>query len=173
MDHSTLTRALCWVVLGSALGCVVPPSGRAAHPPAKAAQLAGPKLLGSEAEVARAYGCAQRAKPLLVLEESSLRPTPLAAGEEFGHRIVYALCPARAGQGVAGKLRTRIRFGGAVVVEDSADFRALPGRWAVDTFIALPAQAAPGAYELDLEFTGAQLRFATQLPFSVWVGPAR
>jgi hypothetical protein len=164
-------RALAPLLLAGALGCVAPPTGPAAYTPRKSSQLPGPKLIGTEAEVARQYGCAQQKKPLLVLEESSLRPTPLAAGEEFGHRIVYTLCPARAKQGVAGKLRTRIRFGAAVLVDDTTDYRVEPGRWAVDTFIALPPHAKPGAYELDLEFTSAAgpVRFATRMPFSVWV----
>ncbi|HEY8120700.1 MAG TPA: hypothetical protein VII78_05235 [Myxococcota bacterium] len=170
MGDSTLTRACALILLTGALGCVVPATP-AAYTPAKNAQRAGPKQLGTEAEVAREYACNAQRAPLLVLEESSLRPTPLAAGQEFGHRIVYALCPARAKQPLAGTLRTRIRFGSAVVVDDSADFAAQPGRWAVDTFIALPPQAKPGAYELELEFTPAAgaVRFATKMPFSVWM----
>lgn len=167
MGHSTLIRSSIATLLIAALGCVTAgPSGR------PGAQAPGPKLLAAAAEVAREYACAARTKPLLVLEQSSIQPSPLAAGEEFAHRFVVALCPARPGQGVAGKLRTRIRFGASVVVDDTTSYRVEPGRWAVDTFIALPPQAAPGSYELDLEFTSAQLRFATRVPFSVWV-PAR
>ena len=171
MGHSTLTRVSASILLAGSLGCVAPPLATRAYAPAKNTQQAGAKLLGTEAEVAREYDCAQAKKPVLVLEESSLRPTPLAAGQEFGHRIVYALCPARVKQGVAGKLRTRIRFGSAVVVDETTDYRVEAGRWAVDTFIALPPHARPGAYELDLEFISAagQVRFATNLPFSVWV----
>jgi hypothetical protein len=159
------------LLLAAALGCVVPPAiGRLGYAPGGNAQQPGTKLLGTEAEVAREYACAQQKKPLLVLEASALRPTPLAAGQEFGHRIVYALCPARARQALTGKLRTRIRFGSAVVVDDSAEFSALPGRWAVDTSIALPPQAKPGAYELEVTFTpaGGAVGFATKMPFSVW-----
>lgn len=171
MGHSTLRRALALAGLATALACVAPPTAPAAYSPAKSSQLPGPKLISTELEVAREYACAQQKKPLLVLEESSLRPTPLAAGQEFGHRVVYALCSARAKQGIAGKLRTRIRFGAAVLVDDTSDYRIEPGRWAVDSFIALPPQAKPGAYELDLEFTSAAgpVRFATRMPFSVWV----
>ncbi len=170
MGHSTLIRALLAAFAIAASGCVaVPPPAQRPHNP----QLPGPKLLAPAAEVAREYACAARGKPLLVLEQSSIRPTPLAAGEEFAHRIVYALCPARRQNGAAGKLRTRIRFGGTVVVDDTAAYRVLPGRWAVDTFIALPPEAAPGAYEIDLEFTSAQLSFATRVPFSVWVPATR
>jgi len=171
VGDSTLMRPLAIALLAALLGCVALPERPLAHTPAKNRQLPGAKLLGTEAEVVRQYGCAREKKPLLVLEESFLRPTPLAAGEEFGHRIVYAFCPARAKQAVSGKLRTRIAFGGAVVVDDSADFRVEPGRWAVDTFISLPPQAKPGAYELELEFTSAAapVRFATKMPFSVWM----
>jgi hypothetical protein len=170
VGHSSLTRALAIAGLAISLGCMMPPPAAGLRPEG-ARQLPGPKLLGTEPEIALQYACAQQKTPLLVLEESSLRPTPLAAGQEFGHRIVYALCPARPKQGIAGKLRTRIRYGAAVVLDDSADFRAEPGRWAVDTFITLPPQAKPGAYEIELEFTSAQapVRFATRMPFSVWV----
>jgi hypothetical protein len=163
-------RSLALALLAASLGCVAPMLRPAVHTPAKNTQQPGAKLLGTEAEVARQYDCARQKKPLLVLEESYLRPTPLAAGQEFGHRIVYAFCPARAKQPISGKLRTRIAFGGSVIVDDSADFRAEPGRWAVDTFIALPSHARPGAYALDLEFTSAAapVRFATEMPFSVW-----
>lgn len=171
MGDSSLRGALALVGLAFALGCVAPPAAPRSYAPTKSSQLPGPKLISTESEISREYGCAQQKKPLLVLEESSLRPTPLAAGTEFGHRIVYALCPARAKQGIAGKLRTRIRFGSAVLVDDTTDYRVEPGRWAVDTFIALPAQAKAGGYELDLEFTPAAgpVRFATRTPFSVWV----
>jgi hypothetical protein len=165
-------RVLALLALAGALGCLAPPSGAPRQSPAAAsAQLPGPKLLGTAAEVAREYRCAKQRRPLLVLEESALRPTPLAAGQEFGHRIVYALCPAKAGRPVEGKLRTRISFQGRSIVDDSTDFRALPGRWAIDTFIALPPAAEPGAYELELEFTSsaAPVRFSTKMPFSVWL----
>ena len=168
MGHSTLIRSSIATLLLAALGCVTAaPGGR------PGAQEPGPKLLAPAAEVAREYACSAGAKPLLVLEQSSIQPSPLAAGEEFAHRFVYALCPARPQQGVAGTLRTRIRFGAGVVIDDSTGYRVEPGRWAVDTFIALPPHAAPGAYELDLEFTSPQLRFATRVPFSVWVPPSR
>ena len=171
MDHSALTRALCALLLAAASACATAtPTARAAYAPNKNAQLPGTKLLGTEAEVAAEYGCG-KAKASLVLEQSSLAPSPLAAGQEFGHRIVYALCPARAKQGVAGTLRTRIRYGAQVVVDDSAAYHVAPGRWAVDTLIALPPHAKPGAYELEVEFASAQspVRFATKIPFSVWV----
>ena len=161
-------RALALLLLALSLACVAPP--REPQPARGNPQQPGAKLLANEAEVARQYECARRARPLLVLEESALRPTPLAAGQEFGHRIVYALCPARAGQRLAGTLRTRISFAGAVLVNDGAPFTASPGRWAVDTFIALPPQAKPGAYELEVAFTpaGGAVGFATKMPFSVW-----
>lgn len=164
-----MKRALAALLVALSLGCVLP-ARPAGYEPAKNAQRPGVKQLGTEAEVAREYDCARRKKPLLVLEESALRPTPLAAGEEFGHRIVYALCPARARQPLAGSLRTRIAFGSAVVVDDSAAFMARPGRWAVDTFIALPPQAEPGAYQLEVDFSpaGGAVGFATRMPFSVW-----
>lgn len=164
-----MTRTLAIALLAAALGCAAP--GPRAHPSARNAQQPGPKLLGSAAEVARQYDCARRRTPLLVLEESALRPTPLAAGQEFGHRIVYSLCPARAKQPLAGKLRTRIAFGSAVIVDDTAAFSAQPGRWAVDTFIALPPHAQPGAYALEVSFTpaGGAVGFATKMPFSVWI----
>jgi hypothetical protein len=161
-----MTRGLAIAALLLGLACAAPSGVR---PPANPQQ-PGAKLLGTEPEVARQYDCATQKRPLLVLEESALRPTPLPAGQEFGHRIVYALCPVRARQPLAGKLRTRISFGGAVVVDDAAPFTAHPGRWAVDTFIALPAQAKPGAYQLEVTFTpaGGAIGFATKMPFSVW-----
>ncbi|MBM4383451.1 MAG: hypothetical protein FJ091_08785 [Deltaproteobacteria bacterium] len=171
MDHSALTRALCALLLAAASACATTaPVARSGYAPAKSAQLPGPKLLGTEAEVAAQYACANQ-KASLVLEESSLAPSPLGAGQEFGHRVVYALCPAREKQGIAGTLRTRIRFGTQIVVEDSAPYRIEPGRWAVDTFIALPPHAKPGAYEVEVEFASAAspVRFATKVPFSVWV----
>jgi hypothetical protein len=166
-----MTRApLLALFAALALGCVAAPLAPE-RTAARSPQQPGPKLLGTAAEVAREYACAAQARPLLVLEESALRPTPLAAGQEFGHRIVYALCPARAEQALAGTLRTRIAFGGRVIVEDSAEFRAEPGRWAVDTFIALPPRAKPGAYELEVTFTpgAGAVGFATKMPFSVWM----
>jgi hypothetical protein len=171
MGHSTLTRLALAALIAALTACATAvPAPSARYEPNKSSQLPGPKLLGTEAEVAHEYACA-RAKASLVLEASSLAPSPLAAGQEFGHRVVYALCPARAKEGVAGTLRTRIRYGAQVVVDDSAQHRVEPGRWAVDTFVALPPHAKPGAYELEVEFASAAspVRFATKIPFSVWV----
>lgn len=158
-----MTRALAITALLLGLGCALAPPA----PPARESRVPGAKRAAEAAQVEREYGCGKRKRPYFVLEESSLAPSPLAAGEEFDHRVAYALCPARPGAAVAGKLRTRILFEGKAVVDDTTDYRLDPGRFVVDTFIALPPSAPPGAYELDVSFASPKVRFATKLPFSV------
>ena len=42
-----------------------------------------------------------------------------------------------------------------------------PGRWRLDTFVEIPASAAPGVYSYRMAFTSVPLRFERGLTFLV------
>ncbi len=127
----------------------------------------GAKLMSLPDDVAHQYECGSRRLPYFVFERQEVNPSRIAAGEEFNHRFVYALCPRKATQVVEGTLRTRIRYKDRVIAQDKAEFELLPGRWAVDSFVRLPDDAAVGIYSLELEFTSRPVEFRHEATFGV------
>ena len=66
------------------------------------------------------------------------------------------MCPKRPTEVVAGRLETRIRYRGEAIFTDRIDQDLKPGRWIIDTYIALPEQAEPGVYALEVDFISRQ-----------------
>ena len=92
--------------------------------------------------IAVEYDCETRPLPHFQLERNEVNPVRVRAGDEFNHRLVYALCPTRPTDVVAGELTTRIRFKGrSLVVDRIPGFEIKPGRWIVDAFVRLPESA--------------------------------
>ncbi len=119
-------------------------------------------------EVWKQYECEGRKLPFFKLERIELVPRKLRAGDEFNHRIVYALCPEHSSEVLAGTLQTRILFRGqAVVRETDPAYEFKPGRWIVDAFVSVPEQAEPGIYSMELAFEGAALSFEESQTFLV------
>jgi hypothetical protein len=128
----------------------------------------GERLVAFPEAVAREYDCDGRALPFFRLEHSELNPPRVRAGGEFNHRMVYALCPREATEVVQGTLLTRIRFRGrAIASERLSGFELKPGRWIVDAFVKLPAEAEPGVYSLEVQFDSEAVKLDTQLTFAV------
>ena len=103
-------------------------------------------------EVAQEYHCDKRGLPFFEIEKSQLLPARVKPGKQLSHRIVYVMCPRRPTEVVAGTLDTIILFKGKIIFEEVVEQEIKPGRWVVDTFIPLPAEAEPGVYALQLEF---------------------
>jgi hypothetical protein len=119
-------------------------------------------------EVWKEYECEGRKLPFFKLERIELLPRKLRAGDEFNHRIVYALCPEHSSEVLAGTLHTRIRFRGAPVVSESDPaYEFKPGRWIVDAFVSVPEQAEAGIYSMELAFESAALSFEESRTFLV------
>ena len=84
------------------------------------------------------YDCDSQHRPFFLVEKNELIPNRVEAGGEFGHRLVYVMCPARPTEVVRGRLATRIRFRGApLMVEMDRHYEIKPGRWIVDAFVTL------------------------------------
>ena len=114
------------------------------------------------------YDCAQRELPFLEIETSELIPPEVSPGSDFNHRLVYALCPRRATEVVSGDLQTRILFKGhAIHRETHRSYELRPGRWRVDTFVEIPAEAEPGIYAHELEFSSRHIQFERTATFLV------
>lgn len=119
-------------------------------------------------EVAEEYGCAKKPLPFFQIEKVELVPSRLRPGEEFNHRLVYALCPATPTGVVAGTLHTRILFRGrAIVDERDPGYELRPGRWVVDAFVKVPPSAALGIYAMELDFEGEAFGFRERRTFAV------
>lgn len=114
------------------------------------------------------YDCASQKLPLLVIERNELSPVKVSPGSDFGHRLVYVMCPARPTEVVEGELSTRIRFKGSPIVEQlDSHFEFKPGRWVIDAIVHLPEQAEAGVYAYELDFDSKTLEFHKSLTFVV------
>jgi hypothetical protein len=125
-------------------------------------------------EVAQEYACAEKPLPFFRIEKVELLPSRLRPGEEFNHRLVYALCPVTPTGVVAGTLHTRILFRGRPLVDErDTHYELRPGRWVVDAFVKVPERASVGIYAMELEFEGDAFDFHERRTFAVeGTGPA-
>lgn len=113
----------------------------------------GEKLLQNPDTVWKEHNCDQIRLPLVAVEENELIPPMLKPGEDFNHHLVYSMCPARPSEVYPGDLYRIIYYKGEKVFEDvSRNFEFKPGKWSVDAFINIPAQANPGIYSLEVRF---------------------
>ena len=114
------------------------------------------------------YDCDSQQLPFLVIEKNELIPPRVYSGSEFNHRMIYAMCPQRSTEVVAGTLSTRIRFKGHPIVRETVEaYEIKPGRWVVDAFVALPAEAEAGIYAYEIQFENPKLAFEKSLTFVV------
>ena len=118
----------------------------------------GDQQRADAAVVAREMGCTARSGPQVRLDSHEVLPLRPTAGREINHRLVYSACGV--GAGVSGTLTRTVSYRGRELFEDSERFTLKPGRWAVDAFIGVPAQAQPGVYRIDarFEYRGASFR---------------
>ncbi|MGH2898919.1 MAG: hypothetical protein ACRDMZ_09620 [Solirubrobacteraceae bacterium] len=132
----------------------------------------GQKLADFPAAVSAQYGCDQKKLPWFKLESLEIWPQRLTAGSELGHRMVYVLCTAGPSEVVTGKLETRILHRGAAVFSDAQpNYDLRPGRWIVDVFVKVPAEAGDGLYSLSLDFKSPAVQFTQSEDFAVEAGP--
>jgi len=118
--------------------------------------------------VAKEYDCENQKRPFFIIEKNDLLPAKVAAGSDFGHRLVYVMCPERSTEVVAGRLSRRIRFKGVPIVEKTDPiYEIKPGRWEVNAIVHLPDAAESGIYAYELEFDSVPLEFEKSLTFAV------
>lgn len=118
--------------------------------------------------VSKEYDCESQQRPFFIIEKNELLPEKVAAGAEFGHRLVYVMCPENSTEVVEGKLSRRIRFKGAPIVEKTDPiYEIKPGRWVVNAIVHLPDAAEAGIYAYELEFDSEALEFDKSLTFLV------
>jgi hypothetical protein len=135
---------------------------------AKALRREGKTNLAFPEVVFAEYDCAKKRLPWLAVERSELIPPKLAAGGEFTHRLVYAMCPQRPTAVDSGDLVIRIWHKGRTIhVDRDHGYEIWPGRWQIDTFVQVPRDAAAGVYAYELAYRGRSLRFARRDSFLV------
>jgi hypothetical protein len=133
----------------------------------------GQELVDLPEKVERQYDCQEKRLPFFRLEKSELSPIRVRPGEEFNHRMVYAMCPENPTEVIEGTLVTRIRFKGEPILTETLEaFEIKPGRWIVDAFIAIPETAEVGVYALELRFTSqsSEIEIDTGITFGVDAG---
>jgi len=161
VGHSKVVATI--LIAGLALGCA---SVRWSFQ--KALRKEGTENQGFPEVVWEQYDCGTQLRPFFVVETNELVPPKVKAGGEFNHRMVYAMCPKKATGVVPGKLSTRIRYKGrAIVLSTDAAYEIKPGRWVVDAFVEIPADAEPGVYSYEVVFKGKGLAFDKALTFLV------
>ncbi len=128
----------------------------------------GEKLATFPELVWKEYDCDAQKRPFFIIETNELTPQTVVAGGDFGHRLVYVMCPILPTQVVEGRLSTRIRYkGNPIVRQMDSRYEIKPGRWTVDAIVHLPSDAEPGIYAYELEFEGDPLFFNKSLTFVV------
>jgi len=127
----------------------------------------GERNAGFPDEVADEYHCEKRPLPFVSIEEDELLPERLEAGSEFNHRMQYVLCPKKDTDVLSGRMHTRILYKGKAIMSESVQRDLQPGRWILDSFVKLPADAAPGIYALETEFKSKQGTFNSRATFLV------
>ena len=116
------------------------------------------------------YDCESKSRPFFQIEQNALAPKRVRSGGDFGHRMVYVLCPRSNTEVVTGRLSTRIRFKGAPLIQDTVEgYELKPGRWVLDAFVQIPANAEPGIYAYEIVFESGDVAFDERLSFAVGV----
>jgi hypothetical protein len=114
------------------------------------------------------YDCENQKKPFFIIEKNDLLPEKVAAGADFGHRIVYVMCPEHSTEVVEGRLSRKIRFKGVPIVEKTDPvYEIRPGRWMVSAIVHLPEAAEPGIYAYEIAFDSDPFHFEKSLTFVV------
>lgn len=126
----------------------------------------GDKRLADAATVSRELACGTPGAAAARLEDSSVLPERPKAGREVAHRIVLAACPLAPDQ-MTGTLTRRVSHQGRTLFEDSMPYTLKPGRWSVDVFVGIPAQARPGPYRLAVFFVRRGVRLETGSDFAI------
>ena len=137
-------------------------------PPQAAVPRVGSQQVQDGPSVWKEYRCGTKTLPFIVLERNEISLSIVQPGEEFRHSFVYALCPAKPSKYVEVTLSRTVTSKGRIVLSDTVKlFKLMPGRWAVNAQVNVPAQAKPGAYELQLSLTTQAMTIKGLIPFFV------
>ncbi|HPU53572.1 MAG TPA: hypothetical protein PK359_18570 [Burkholderiaceae bacterium] len=164
---------MLFAVLGSALagllaGCDTPPVRKiedAIQDLQFNNRTRGEQQRADAPSVARELGCTPRSGPQVRLDSHEVLPSRPTAGREINHRLVYSACGV--GTGATGTLSRKVSHRGRALFEDSERFTLKPGRFAVDAFIGVPAQAQPGVYRIEARFEYRGMSFRSTDDFTV------
>ena len=151
------------------------PSAQGAKVPSQtAAPQVGSQQVQDGPSVWKEYRCGTKTLPFIALERNEIPLSIVQPGEGFRHSFVYALCPAEPSKSVEVTLNRTILSKGRVVLRDTVkQFKLKPGRWAVNALVNVPAQAKPGAYELQLSLTTQTMAIKGLIPFFVVLKQSR
>jgi hypothetical protein len=128
-------------------------------------RMRGESNLADAGQVASELGCGG-GSAAAKFESSAVLPERPRAGREINHRVVYAACPGSE-DGAPGTLTRRFTREGRTLFEDSTPYTLKPGRWSVDVFVGIPAQATPGPYRLEVRYAQRGLRLESASDFVV------
>ena len=129
---------------------------------------AGAKLLDPPQKVSGDFDCPSRPQPWVLLQTQELWPPQLSVSDELAEKFVYVLCPARGQAELRGTLTRRVRTRGQVIWSDAErDYELKPGRWVVELFLTIPAEATAGSYEFEVSFETNKVIFRDVKGFTV------
>jgi len=108
------------------------------------------------------YNCGTRELPLVVLEDNSLNPSSVYAGQQINHLLIYAVCSRSSNETFQGTINWKLySIRGKFIIQFRKKVELKPGRWSIVRRIDISPKAKPGTYELRTEFfskKGVKLR---------------
>ena len=174
MNVKTKTVLLCSLLAGcTSSQQKAPEPAPASVPTQPKAEKLGETLLVTPAKVWNELDCVNSSKlPLAILEDQQLTPQKVNAGDQFMHRIEYALCPDSPDITILGTLSRKIYLKGKLVHNGQQSFELRPGRWRVNAIIKVPDKSKSGTYTLLTEFVGQasnnkKLKVSKEIQFEV------
>lgn len=129
----------------------------------------GEKLLRGTDDPALLKSCVNYTRRFLWIDAVEVTPNRVPADSTINHRFTYTFCPQATVKSLRGTLLTRISLQGTQVVANvDKNYVLIPGQWAVDANILIPAQASPGTYTLETTFTSGGAEFRRSAAFTVY-----
>jgi hypothetical protein len=99
----------------------------------------------------REVGCEKRQRPFVQVESMEVLPEMIKPGGRVNYRLTYIMCPVeKFTETVKTQVSRNILYKGTEVARNVRDLELKSGRWAVDSFFTLPADAPKGVYALEV-----------------------
>ena len=122
----------------------------------------GEQLIASYEKTDKKHTCAE--KPSLFLVDTLFRPSTMVPSEQILNRFEYVCCATRS---IRGSIVRQVMYEGRAILEDVSQHTFVPGTWAVNAYLKIPAEAKPGAYVFVLTVSADDNSIKKVFPFQI------
>lgn len=122
----------------------------------------GEHLVASYEETDKKYNCF--GNPVLHLVDSSFMPDKMVPGARILNTFSYASCAQKS---IPGTIIRQVTHDDKVILQDVTQYIFVPGTWAVNAYLQIPPDAAPGAYVFVMNITAGRQEFKRIYPFQI------